>query len=128
MGCGRGVTDSCKTLGVDTAATIAIVGLILTASSPVVLSKLDARNKRQAALGDLRTAVIADAMLYAQSISTTTERLADPYFGAMTHTGKPKMPHADATTARMRLLAGLSGKRCKSLSAAVSATSADENG
>ena len=89
----------------STAAIIAVAGLITTASSPILLARLQARNQRETALGDLRTAVFTDATLYAQSVSTFVERITDPYFGAMLRRGKPDLVHADAITARLRLLA-----------------------
>ncbi|MGB7961915.1 MAG: hypothetical protein WCF12_03005 [Propionicimonas sp.] len=87
------------------AVVIALAGLFTTASSPLFLSSLNARNQRDAALRDLRTSVFTDATLYAQTISTFIERITDPYFGAMLRKGRPDLLHTDAITARMRLLA-----------------------
>lgn len=88
-----------------TAAIIAVTGLITTASSPLILSRLNARNQREASLRDQRTAVFTEATLYAQKVATFLDRITDPWYGASLRKGIPELPHTDAITARLRLLA-----------------------
>ena len=86
-----------------TALVIAITGLITTASSPLILSWRNARNQRESSLRDLRTELYTESTVYAQNVETTLDWVVTPYAGRLA--GKPELPHIDAITARMRLLA-----------------------
>jgi hypothetical protein len=49
--------------------------------------------------------VFADATIYAQNAETLVERISDPLYGPTLRSGRPELPHTDAITARIRLLA-----------------------
>jgi hypothetical protein len=86
-----------------TALGIAITGLLTTASSPLLLACLNARNQQNARVQQQRAELYTDAVIYAQDLDTTLWRVTEQY--ADNRGPRPVLQPADAITARMRLLA-----------------------
>lgn len=85
-----------------TAVIIAIAGLIGTASSPMIASRLTAKNDRNAGLRNLRTVLYTEATIYAQAVEAKLDHITTQY---STWRKGPELTHAVALTARMRLIA-----------------------
>lgn len=82
---------------------VAVVGLITTAAAPLLQTQLESRKERASWQRDQRSEVYADALVYAQHLESSLQRLVEPMTSP---SAKPmEVAHADIITARMRLLA-----------------------
>jgi hypothetical protein len=79
---------------------IAAIGLMTTASSPLLQTWLTARNAKTAWRRDALAKVYADALTHAQSLESLIERVTDPYGS---HGKRADVPHVDLIAARLHL-------------------------
>ena len=79
---------------------IAAIGLLTTASSPLLQTWLTARNTKKAWRREALANVYADALAHAQSLESLIERVTDPYGS---HGKRADVPHVDLIAARLRL-------------------------
>jgi|tagenome__1003787_1003787.scaffolds.fasta_scaffold20397666_1 hypothetical protein len=89
-----------QTEAMEPTVVIAGIGLVTTASSPLLQSWLTARNAEAAWRRDALAGVYADALAHAQSLESLIERVTDPYGS---HAKRAEVPHVDLIAARLRL-------------------------
>lgn len=91
----------------DSSSVIAIIAVVAGAAasvfSPLLRGRQEQRHRRDDARRELLVNLCIDAVVYAESIKTALDELADPY-GNSTGVRVPTV-HTDLITARMRLIA-----------------------